>query len=84
MSDIESWIKEYESRSLAGRFSFLFESGARLASTAIERVVDQTAAVVARTRKSLIHGLDPNIDEAHILEERIEPAEEDTMRPSGE
>ena len=71
MPDIESWIKEYESRSLGGRLSFLAESGAKLVSSTIESIADQTSAVISRTKKSFERGLDPEITDATILEEHV-------------
>ncbi len=71
--DFEGWADEYESRSISGRLSLLVESGVKIASSAIDSVIDHTSAVVARTKKSFDQGMDPNLEEARIIEEIKEP-----------
>lgn len=68
----EKWAKRYESLSMVGRAVFLAETGVRAASSLIDKAVHQAADVVAHAEKAFKQGLDPNIEDAKILEERNE------------
>jgi len=74
---LETWIQEYESRSLTGKLSFLVSSGISVATSAVDSAINETAAVVARAKKSFEQGLDPNLDDAKVLSETSTPFSEE-------
>lgn len=67
----ESFEERFERMTLVERLAFLAGGGIHMIARAVESAVDQTAAVVARARKSYRQGLDPNILEAKILDETV-------------
>lgn len=73
--DFEAWADQFESMTWFGRIRFLAEGGAHFVAGLLEPAADEAAAVVVRTRKSFRQGLDPNILDVHVLDEREVPKE---------
>lgn len=60
---------DYERLNLLGKTVFLTGAAVHYTTRMIDRVLEHTAGVVAETEKAFRQGLDPNIDEAKVLEE---------------
>jgi hypothetical protein len=73
--DFDAWAEQFESMTWFKRIRFLAEGGAHFVAGLLESAADEAAAVVVRTRKSFRQGLDPNILDAHVLDERPAPGE---------
>lgn len=72
MSEPDRRIVEFERLNLLGKAFFLGGAAIRLAANAIDAVLEKTADVVADAERAFREGLDPNIEDAKILEERNE------------
>lgn len=68
--DFDAWADQFESMTWFEKIRFLAEGGAHFVAGLLESAADEAAAVVVRTRKSFRQGLDPNILDAHVLDER--------------
>ncbi len=83
--DLEAWANQFESMTWLDRIRFVTEGGVHLVAGLLGSAADEAAAVVARARKSFRQGLDPNILEAHILDERpVRRAPESPAPPAKE
>lgn len=72
MHEQERRVVDFERLTLIGKAAFLGGSAVRLAAQAIDGVIGRTADLVAEAEKAFRQGLDPNIEDAKILEERDE------------
>ncbi|MEM6287400.1 MAG: hypothetical protein AAF845_09595 [Bacteroidota bacterium] len=68
MSD-ESWVERYAKAGLLERAGMLGGGAVRLAAKAVDRALDRAASVTVEAKEAFQKELDPNVSEAHILEE---------------
>jgi hypothetical protein len=69
MSDPERRIVQYQDLNLLGKAVFIGGAAARLAADLIDVAVDKAVDLAIETEKAFRHGLDPNVEDAKILEE---------------
>jgi hypothetical protein len=72
MPENENKIIKFEQLNLLGKTVFIAGAAVKLTSTLIDFALDRTARLIAETEKAFLEGKDPNVDDAKILEERIE------------
>lgn len=65
----ERWIARFEEEGLAGRAALLSGTAVRLTARLIDRVLDRAASTVAEAEHAFRRELDPNVEEAKILDE---------------
>lgn len=70
MDDQDTRIVEYRNLNTLGKAVFLTGAAARFAADLIETAVDHAAGMVTDAERAFRQGLDPNVDDAKILEER--------------
>lgn len=68
----EDRLIEYERLNTLGKAIFLGGGAVRLAANLIDSVLTRAADVAIDAEKAFRQGLDPNVEEAKILEEREE------------
>ncbi len=73
MPDSEKRIVEFERLNPLGKAVFLGGAMARLLGQSIEFVLERTVDLVVEAENAFREGLDPNIEDAKILEEFEEP-----------
>ena len=61
--------REIERLNTVGRLVWFGGAAARFTADAVERLVDRSAGVLAEADHAFKQGLDPNVEEAKILEE---------------
>ncbi len=69
MEKREDRLVEYERLNLLGKAVMLGGAAVRVLGLAIDAVLDQTASIVADAERAFRQGLDPNVEDARILEE---------------
>ena len=72
MSDSDRRIVEFDKLNLVGKALFLTGSAVKLLANGIDAALNQAADIVVDIERSFKDGLDPNIEEAKILEEKEE------------
>lgn len=75
MSESEDKIIKFEQLNLLGKSVFVAGAAVKLTATILDFALDRTARLIAETERAFIEGKDPNVDDAKILEERIERPE---------
>ena len=73
MPDSEKRIVEYERLNPLGKAVFLGGAAARLLGQSIEFVLERAVDVVVEAEKAFKEGLDPNVEDAKIIEEYEDP-----------
>jgi hypothetical protein len=73
MPDSEKRIVEFERLNPLGKAVFLGGAVARLLGQSIEFVIERTVDLVVEAEKAFKEGLDPNVEDAKILEEYEDP-----------
>jgi hypothetical protein len=68
--DAERWIERFEEEGALGKALLLGGTAVRLTARLIDRSVDRAAATIADAERAFRRELDPNMEEAKILEER--------------
>ena len=66
-------IIQFENLNLLGKAVFISGMLTRAATRVVETAIKASAEIVAETEKAFKQGLDPNIEDARIIEEREEP-----------
>lgn len=69
--DPERWIERFESEGLLGRAKLLGGTAVRLTARAIDHTLVRAAVTAAEAERAFKRELDPNMEEAKILEERV-------------
>jgi hypothetical protein len=69
MADPDNRIVQYESLNWLGKTVFLAGATTSLASRLVDAVLERAADIVVETEKAFHDGLDPNVDDAVILDE---------------
>ena len=72
-SDQEDKIIRFENLNLLGKAVFLGGFVTRAASSAIDSAIKATADIVLEAEKAFKQGLDPNVEDAKIIEEQEDP-----------
>lgn len=67
--DDETRLVEYERLNPLGKAVYLGGAGVRLMAGLLEAAIDRAATIVADTERAFRQGLDPNVEDAQILEE---------------
>lgn len=73
MSDSDRRIVEFDKLNLVGKALFLTGSAVKVLATGLDAAMNQAANLVVDIEKSFKEGLDPNIEEAKIIEENEGP-----------
>lgn len=73
MSESDKRLVEYDRLNLLGKAAFLGGSAVRLASGLIDAAVHRAADVYVDAERAFRQGLDPNIEDAKVIEESDEP-----------
>lgn len=68
--DLEQWADRFERERLPGKMAMLGGAAVRLSAGLIDRGLSRAAATVAEAGRAFGRELDPNIEDAKILEER--------------
>ena len=68
-SDEEHKIIKFEELNLLGKLVYVSGFVSRSASTLVKVAVDATSEIITETEKAFKEGLDPNIDDAKIIDE---------------
>ena len=71
----ESWIERYERAGWLGRVGLLGGSAVKLAARAVDGVLDRAATLTVEAKDAFEKELDPNVSDARILEESVDPQE---------
>lgn len=69
MNQPERRIERFEDLTLLGKTVFLGGAAARLTANLIDRLIDRTAGIVVEAEKAFKQGLDPNVEDAKVLDE---------------
>jgi hypothetical protein len=69
----EDWAARYERADWLGRAKLLGGAAVRLTANLIDRALDRTATLAADAERAFRGEVDPNVSEAKILEEVLEP-----------
>ncbi|MFW5955271.1 MAG: hypothetical protein ACOCSK_00845 [Rhodothermales bacterium] len=64
---------EYDRLNLLGKAVFAGGTAVRMTAKAIDSVIDRATDVLVEAEKAFRQGADPRIDDAHIIEEDIDP-----------
>lgn len=73
MNESEKRLVEYDRLNLLGKAAFLGGTAVRLASGLIDAAVHRAADVYVDAERAFRQGLDPNIEDAKVIEESDEP-----------
>jgi hypothetical protein len=73
--DTDQWIQRFEKAGLLGKAKLLGGTAVRLTARAIDHTLERAAATAADAERAFRRELDPNMEDAKILEER--PRQED-------
>ncbi len=73
-------IIEFKRLNLFGKAVYTGGAVVRLAAHAIDTTIDKVADVYAEAERAFREGADPNVDDARIIEERVEPSRKSTHR----
>lgn len=74
MSNSERRIVDFDKLNLVGKALFLTGSAVKALASGLDAALNQAADLVVDIERSFKDGLDPNIEEAKIIEEREEPS----------
>lgn len=72
MNEPERRIERFEDLTLLGKTVFLGGAAVRLTANLIDRMVERTVDIVIEAEKAFKQGLDPNVEDAKVLEEHEE------------
>ena len=72
MSRSETWIERFERAGPLARLGLLGGGAVRLAARAIDGALERAAETVVQAEDAFRKELDPNVSDAHILEEHDE------------
>jgi hypothetical protein len=72
VSTEETWLDRFERAGPLARLGLLSGGAVRLAARAIDGALDRAAETVAQAEDAFRKELDPNVSDAHILEEHDE------------
>ena len=73
-------IVEYERLNLLGKAVFLTGSAVRTTASLIDKALEHAADAVVEVEAAFKEGLDPNVEDAKILQEWDRPGREDQAR----
>jgi len=73
--DPERWIDRFEQETPVGRAKLLGGTAVRLTAILLDRTLQRAAGTLAEAERAFKRELDPNIEEAKILEERTKGGE---------
>ncbi len=65
-------IIQFSNLNMLGKAVYLGGIFTRVATQAVDSAIQATADIVIETRKAFQQGLDPNVEDAHIIEETNE------------
>lgn len=68
--DLERWIERFEREGLAGKALLVGGTAVRLGAQLLDRALERAAGTLAEAERAFRRELDPNMEEAKILEER--------------
>lgn len=83
MYDGSPWLERYERAGLLERAGMLIGGAVRLTASAIETVIDRAAQIATDAEKAFRRESDPNVIDAHVLDEWVVRKTKDT-RETGE
>ena len=72
MSRPETWLNRFERAGPLARLGLIGGGAVRLAAQAIDGALDRAAETFAQAEDAFRKELDPNVSDAHILEEHDE------------
>lgn len=72
MSEKPERIIEFERLNLLGKAVFAGGAAVRLTAKAIDAAIERATDVWAEAERAFRDGADPNVDDARIIEERVE------------
>lgn len=72
MSEPDNWIQRFQEASPAARLGMLSGGAVRLAARAIDGALDRAATIAADAEEAFRKELDPNVQDATIVEESEE------------
>jgi len=83
--DPERWIQRFETEGALGKALLLGGTAVRLTARAIDHTLERAAHTVAEAERAFKRELDPNMEEAKVLEERAgEPKRQRVEEPKNE
>ena len=65
----ERWIARFEQEGVAGKAALVGGTAVRFTAGLIDKVLDRAASTVAEAEQAFRRELDPNIEDAKILDE---------------
>ncbi len=68
----ERWIARFEQAGAAGKALLLGGTAVRLTARLIDRALERAASTVAETEQAFRRELDPNVEDAKVLDEWAE------------
>jgi hypothetical protein len=68
--DSERWVERFEREGALGRAKLVGGTAVRLAALLIDRTLEKAAVTVADAERAFRRELDPNMEDAKVLEER--------------
>jgi hypothetical protein len=68
--DSERWIRRFEAEGALGKALLVGGTAVRLTARALDRTLERAAHTLAEAEHAFKRELDPNIEEAKVLEER--------------
>lgn len=68
--DPERWVERFEQEGALGRAKLVGGTAVRLAAQLIDRTLEKAAITVADAERAFRRELDPNMEDAKVLEER--------------
>ncbi|MDX1532013.1 MAG: hypothetical protein R3362_10855 [Rhodothermales bacterium] len=72
---VERWVQRFERESPVGKVKLVGGTAARLAANLIDRALDQAAFTVTEAERAFRSELDPNVEDAKVIEEWDEERE---------
>lgn len=73
MDDKPERIVEFDRLNLLGKAIYAGGAVVRLTANAIDLAIDRTTDIFTEAERAFRQGADPNVDEARIIEEQIDP-----------
>lgn len=65
----ERWVRRFEQEGLLGKAALLSGTAVRLTANLLDRAIERAAATVADAEDAFRRELDPNVEDAKILDE---------------
>ncbi len=72
MQEPERRIARFEDLNLLGKAVFAGGAAVRITANLIDKVIDRAVDMVIDVEKAFKEGLDPNVEDAKVLDERID------------